>query len=100
MNQTVNDEAYINFSIRHRRCAARSKRSQQPEQELPAHDAFTRSLHRLSRCRNARERPPGKPSATACCADDWTLDKPYAQKIELVQRHWSASITLSSRAST
>ena len=65
----------------------------QPEQAAPpAHDAFTRLLHRLepdaaTLWRDAAgqvERHGG-----VLVLDDSTLDKPYAEKIELVQRHWS-----------
>lgn len=58
----------------------------------PAHDAFTRLLHRLEpdaetlwhEAASQVERQPG-----ILVLDDSTLDKPYAKKIELVSRHWS-----------
>lgn len=58
----------------------------------PAHDAFTRLLHRLepdpaqlwveSRVQVDRRRG-------VLILDDTTLDKPYARHMELVTRHWS-----------
>src|SRR5512147_268898 len=59
---------------------------------VPAHDAFTRLLHRLEpdaatlwqEAAGQVERHRG-----ILVIDASTLDKPYAQKIELVQRHWS-----------
>jgi hypothetical protein len=58
----------------------------------PAHDAFTRLLHRL-------EPDPATLWQEVCplverrrgvlVVDDTTLDKPYARKIALVHRHWS-----------
>jgi len=65
----------------------------QPEKaSLPAHDSFTRLLQRLEpssddlwqESQNQVERQSG-----ILVLDDSTLDKPYAQKIELVSRHWS-----------
>jgi putative transposase len=58
----------------------------------PAHDAFTRLLHRLEPDPAALwqevaplvERAPG-----VLVVDDTTLDKPYARAMELVPRHWS-----------
>ena len=59
---------------------------------MPAHDAFTRLLHRLEpdaatlwrEAAGQVERQRG-----ILVVDDSTLDKPYAKKIDLVQRHWS-----------
>ena len=65
----------------------------QPEKaSLPAHDSFTRLLQRLEpssddlwqESQTQVERKSG-----ILVLDDSTLDKPYAQKIELVSRHWS-----------
>jgi putative transposase len=58
----------------------------------PAHDAFTRLLHRLQTdpgilWREAR--PMVDRARGVLVVDDSTLDKPYAKKIELVNRHWS-----------
>ena len=65
----------------------------QPDRpDPPAHDAFTRLLHRL-------EPDPGtlweeaqglvRKCEGVLVLDDSTLDKPYAKKIALVGRHWS-----------
>ena len=60
--------------------------------EAPAHDAFTRLLQRQPPDTEALwqevephvEKPEG-----ILVLDDTTLDKPYAEKIELVTHHWS-----------
>lgn len=65
----------------------------QPEKaSLPAHDSFTRLLQRLEpssddlwqESQSQVDRKSG-----ILVLDDSTLDKPYAQKIERVSRHWS-----------
>src|ERR1700722_16254111 len=58
----------------------------------PAHDAFTRLLHRLepdpeTLWREAR--PLVDRKGGLLVLDDSTLDKPYARSIDLVTRHWS-----------
>ena len=58
----------------------------------PAHDAFTRLLHRLEPDPETlwdEARPLVEPAKGVLVIDDSTLDKPYAQKIGLVGRHWS-----------
>jgi putative transposase len=60
--------------------------------ERPAHDAFTRLLHRLepdpdalwAESRRQIDRRRG-----VLVLDDSTLDKPYARHMDLVTRHWS-----------
>lgn len=60
--------------------------------QAPAHDAFTRLLHRLEpdsdrlweEARTQVQRKRG-----VLVLDDTTLDKPYAQRMDLVRRHWS-----------
>ncbi|MFO1352957.1 MAG: transposase [Gammaproteobacteria bacterium] len=65
----------------------------QPEQPAaPAHDAFTRLLHRLepdpaTLWQEAKGQVALKRGIVV--VDDSTLDKPYAKQLELVQRHWS-----------
>ena len=57
----------------------------------PAHDAFTRLLHRLEPDAETlwqEAAPQAQRTAGILVIDDSTLDKPYAKKI-LVQRHWS-----------
>lgn len=65
----------------------------QPDQENgPSHDYVNRLLHRLPadatslRVESSRFVRYGK---GVLVLDDSTLDKPYAQKIGLVTRHWS-----------
>lgn len=58
----------------------------------PAHDAFTRLLHRLEPEPAelwAEVAPLVDLGAGVLVVDDTTLDKPHARKIELVTRHWS-----------
>ena len=77
----------------------------QPESPFaPAHDSFTRLLHRLEPDPEAlwAEAEPlvGPPRAAAGPRRLRTLDKPYARHIELVTRHWSGKHHRSSAAST
>jgi len=58
----------------------------------PAHDAFTRLLHRLepdSATRWTETAPQVRRDGGILVLDDSTLDKPYARKIGLLTRHWS-----------
>ena len=90
----VTDEDYINFLIATPKVysATEAARVQPEKPVMPAHDAFTRLLHRLEpdaatlwrEAARQVERQRG-----ILVIDDSTLDKPYAQKIDLVQRHWS-----------
>ncbi len=88
------DTDYIDFLIATPRTVscAEAARVQPRRPDAPAHEAFTRLLHRL----------PPDPAALwhevsplvdrvrgVLIADDSTLDKPYAEKTELVHRHWS-----------
>lgn len=95
MNKSkVDDEAYIHFLIATPKvCSALEAARVQPEAVDPsAHDAFTRLLHRLEpdaatlwqEAASQVERQGG-----VLVADDATLDKPYAEKMVLVQRHGS-----------
>lgn len=65
----------------------------QPESpDPPAHDAFTRLLHRLEPLPAVlwqESAPLVHKESGVLVIDDSTLDKPYAKKIELVGRHWS-----------
>jgi hypothetical protein len=90
----VNPEDYIQFLLATpKACTATEAARVQPERPTaPAHDAFTRLLHRL-------EPDPGTLWAEVgplvhrgdgvLVVDDTTLDKPHAQHIQLVTRHWS-----------
>jgi hypothetical protein len=85
---------YLDFLIATPKvCSALEAARVQPDPATaPAHDAFTRLLHRL-------EPDPQTlwlEAQTQVCRtegflvlDDSTLDKPYARQIELVTRHWS-----------
>ena len=65
----------------------------QPESpEAPAHDAFTRLLHRLEPDPVTlwnEAQPMVQLRGGLLVLDDSTLDKHYAKKIDLVGRHWS-----------
>jgi len=88
------DEEYIQFLIAAPRVvsATEAARVQPRDPHAPAHDAFTRLLHRLEadpatlwgEVQGQVERTRG-----VLVLDDSTLDKPYARKMELVHRHWS-----------
>jgi hypothetical protein len=60
----------------------------------PAHDAFTRLLHRLDpdpAALWAEAAPLVRRDRGILVLDDSTLDKPYARRIDLVTRHWSGT---------
>src|SRR5512143_137060 len=90
----VTDQDYINFLIATPKVysATEAARVQPEKPMMPAHDAFTRLLHRLEpdaatlwrEAAGQVERQHG-----ILVVDDSTLDKPYAKKIDLVQRHGS-----------
>jgi putative transposase len=93
----VDDSDYINYLIAAPRVftcteAARSQPPGQGPSEAPAHDSFNRLLERSfqdkdSLWREARALVSLKGGVLVL--DDTTLDKPYAEKMELVTRHWS-----------
>jgi hypothetical protein len=90
----VSDEDYINFLIATPRqvSATEAARVQGEDEKAPAHDAFTRLLHRLEPSAEALwSEAKAQVSLTEgiLVIDDSTLDKPYARKMELVTRHWS-----------
>ena len=74
--------------------ATEAARVQPRAARAPAHDAFTRLLHRLEpdpatlwqEVEGQVERTRG-----VLVLDDSMLDKPYARKMELVHRHWSGT---------
>lgn len=88
------DTDYIDFLVATPRSvsAIEAARSQPARAAAPAHDAFTRLLHRLEpdpatlwhEVAPLVERERG-----VLIVDDTTLDKPYAHKMALVHRHWS-----------
>jgi hypothetical protein len=88
------DEDYINFVIATPRAvsATEAARVQSDEAQAPAHDAFTRLLHRLEPdAATLWREADSQVSLTQgiLVIDDSTLDKPFAKQMELVQRHWS-----------
>jgi hypothetical protein len=88
------DEDYINFVIARPRqvSATEAAKVQSEEKNAPAHDAFTRLLHRLEPDAETlwqESRSQLSLSQGILVIDDSTLDKPYARKMELVTRHWS-----------
>jgi hypothetical protein len=90
----VQPEDYIDFLIATPKvCSATEAARVQPHPlRPPAHDAFTRLLHRLepdpdTLWREAQTQVYLRDGVLV--ADDSTLDKPYAKAIELVGRHWS-----------
>jgi putative transposase len=88
------DDDYINFVIASPRSvsATEAAKVQGDEEQAPAHDAFTRLLHRLepdAATLWAEARTQVTLTQGILVIDDSTLDKPYARKMELVTRHWS-----------
>jgi putative transposase len=85
---------YIHFLIAAQRVfsCTEAARSQPPGENAPAHDAFTRLLQRQPSDTEALWREAEGLVDTrdgVLVLDDTTLDKPYAQKMELVTYHWS-----------
>jgi len=88
------DEDYIQFLIAAPRVvsATEAARVQLHDPNAPAHDAFTRLLHRLepdpATLWQEVERQVNR-GRGVLVVDDSPLDKPYVQKMDLVHRHWS-----------
>lgn len=95
MNAPKVDELdYIQFLIAAQRVFTCTEAATcQPEQaDPPAHDAFTRLLARQPPDTAAlwqEVKPLVQRTEGALLLDDSTLDKPYAQQMALVTRHWS-----------
>lgn len=90
----VQAEDYIDFLIATPKAASgvEAARVQPDKPRRPAHDAFTRLLHRLEPDPAAlwSEAEPQVDLADGILViDDSTLDKPHATSIDLVGRHWS-----------
>jgi hypothetical protein len=88
------DDDYINFVIATPRSvsATEAAKVQGKEEQSPAHDAFTRLLHRLEPDAETlwtEAKSQVSLSQGILVIDDSTLDKPFAKKMELVVRHWS-----------
>ncbi len=85
---------YIDFLVASPRAVSGTEAARvQPDQpNPPAHDAFTRLLHRLEpdpAVLWAEAAPLVRRDGGILVLDDSTLDKPYARQIDLVTRHWS-----------
>jgi DDE superfamily endonuclease len=92
----VTAEDYLQFLIGSPQVvsATEAARVQPDRPAAPAHDAFTRLLHRLEPDPATlwREvRPLIDPTAGVLVIDDSTLDKPRARHIALVSHHWSGN---------
>jgi putative transposase len=90
----VTDLDYINFLVAapHVVSCTEAARVQPETPRRAAHDALTRLLHRLEPATTPLWQEAEQHidrHAGLLILDDTTLDKPYAQKIELVHRHWS-----------
>ncbi len=88
------DTDYIDFLVATPRAVScvEAARVQPRRADAPAHDAFTRLLHRLVPDPAAlwhEVSPLVDRARGVLIADDSTLDKPYAEKMALVHRHWS-----------
>ena len=98
MNRSVIQESdYIEFLLAAQRafdCVSAAQTQPEALQSV-AHDAYTRLLTRRPLDPEALWNEAQLVVGTApqkgglLILDDTTLDKPYAQKIELVSRHWS-----------
>ncbi len=87
-------EDYINFLVASPRAVSGTEaaRAQPIQDDPPAHDAFTRLLHRLEPDPTtlwAEAESQVRRRHGVVVLDDSTLDKPYARKIGLLTRHWS-----------
>jgi putative transposase len=85
---------YIDFLVASPRAVSGTEaaRVQPIQPNPPAHDAFTRLLHRLDPAPAAlwaAAAPLVQRDRGILVLDESTLDKPYAQKMALVTRHWS-----------
>ena len=85
---------YINFLIAtpNSYSCSEAARVHPPDNDPPAHDSLNRLLYRLPADSEAlwREAAPSVNKGRGVLViDDSTLDKPYAQKMELVTHHWS-----------
>jgi hypothetical protein len=88
------DLDYIHYLIASPRTATctEAARVQPPRPDAPAHDSFSRLLYRLEPDPETlwhEARPLVHRGGGVLIFDDSTLDKPYAEKIQLVGWHWS-----------
>ncbi len=102
MPSKVNDLDYINFLIAAQKTftCTEASRSQphhhhlesDPSRVVPAHDSFNRLLERSFFDRDSlwdEAKQLVRLADGVLVVDDSTLDKPYAEKMDLVTRHWS-----------
>jgi len=96
MPAKVDELDYINFLIAAQRTftcteASRSQPVNSDAGALPAHDSFNRLLERSFDGESLWDeaRRLVRLDDGVLVVDDTTLDKPYAEKMELVTRHWS-----------
>ena len=87
-------EDYIDFLIATLKvCTATEAARVQPERpDAPAHDAYTRLLHRLEPDPGplwAEAEPLVRKADGVLVLDDSVLDKPFARHMGLVGYHWS-----------
>jgi putative transposase len=85
---------YINFLLATPDVASATEaaRVQPAKPDAPAHDAFTRLLHRLEPDPETlwlEARPQVRLAEGVLVLDDTVLDKPHARHVDLVGRHWS-----------
>ena len=90
----VNESDYINFLIAAQKIysCTEAERVQPESKHAVAHDAITRLLHRLEPSTEQlwqESQPQVRLNQGVLVVDDSTLDKWYAEKMELVTRHWS-----------
>jgi hypothetical protein len=87
-------EDYIDFLVARPRAVSGTEaaRAQPDRPGAPAHDAFTRLLHRLEPAPDvlwAAAEPLVDRGGGVLVLDDSVLDKPYAKRMDLVARQWS-----------
>jgi len=90
----VNENDYINFLIATQKAysCVEAERVQPESSNAASHDAINRLLHRMEPSSEQlwqEAEPQVSLSQGILVADDSTLDKWYAKKMELVTRHWS-----------
>jgi len=90
----VNEYDYINFLIATQKAYScmEAQRVQPESDDAPVHNAITRLLHRLEPSTTKlwqEAQPQVSLDQGILVIDDSTLDKFYAEKMELVTRHWS-----------
>jgi len=92
----VNENDYINFLIATQKAysCVEAERVQPASSNAASHDAINRLLHRMEPSSEQlwqEAEPQVSLSQGILVADDSTLDKWYAEKMELVPRHWSGN---------